>query len=41
MKEKQIQLQIEMIKEKIERLNLQKEFYEKLVSPRSRDNKEE
>jgi len=31
-KNRQIQLQVEMINEKIQRLQLQKEFYEKLIS---------
>jgi len=34
MKENQITLQIKQIENKIERLNLQKEFYEKLLKGR-------
>jgi hypothetical protein len=38
MKERQIQLQVEMLEEKIQRLKLQKEFYEKLINSNRKEN---
>jgi hypothetical protein len=38
MKDRQLQLQVEMIEEKIQRLRLQKDFYLKLLSNKKEEN---